>query len=392
MNAPASITITPVRVADLLAEGERMPVYVHVIDHPDARVLVDTGMTELHPAVADLDPRLRPLSEQDFDLAGIDIVVNTHLHFDHCGGNHLFAGRPIYVQRRELDDARSEDDYTIREWVEAPGVRYVPVDGELELLPGLRLVPAPGHTRGMQVVVVETGGRPVVVGGDVAVWFGELDEPHTEGQLRVRALDPELVWLAHEHEPWRPAVSKRHHAGALWASRVPHAGERILGTLGSAEGKGIVRMEARFDADIDEVWSALTDPSRLARWYGAVEGDLRLGGEYRARLFASGWEGTGRVEACEPPQRLLVRIKDADEPENEIEVMLTADGDQTIVDWEERELPWVCFPRTGPGCSSMLRISLTTSPGVSAARTSRRDGSCSTLPIKTWRPTSADDT
>ena len=78
MNAPASITITPVRVADLLAEGERMPVYVHVIDHPDARVLVDTGMTELHPAVADLDPRLRPLSKQDFDLAGIDIVVNTH--------------------------------------------------------------------------------------------------------------------------------------------------------------------------------------------------------------------------------------------------------------------------------------------------------------------------
>ena len=54
-----------------------------------------------------------------------------------------------------------------------------------------------------QVVVVETGGRPVVVGGDVAVWFGELDEPRTEGQLRVRALDPELVWLTHGHEPWR---------------------------------------------------------------------------------------------------------------------------------------------------------------------------------------------
>ena len=48
MNAPAPIAITPVRVADLLAEGERMPVYVHVIDHPDGRVLVDTGMTELH--------------------------------------------------------------------------------------------------------------------------------------------------------------------------------------------------------------------------------------------------------------------------------------------------------------------------------------------------------
>ena len=56
MNTPASISITPVLVADLLAEGERMPVYVYVIDHPDARVLVDTGMTELHPLVADMDP------------------------------------------------------------------------------------------------------------------------------------------------------------------------------------------------------------------------------------------------------------------------------------------------------------------------------------------------
>jgi N-acyl homoserine lactone hydrolase len=198
------ITITPVLVADLLAEDERMPVYVHVIDHPDARVLVDTGMTELHPAVADMDPRLFPLNKQDFDLASIDIVVNTHLHFDHCGGNHLFAGKPIYVQRLELDDARSKDDYTIREWVDAPGVQYVPVDGELELLPGLRLVPAPGHTRGSQMVVVEMDGHPVIVGGDVAVWFGELDEPHTEGQLRVRAINPELVWLTHVAEPWRP--------------------------------------------------------------------------------------------------------------------------------------------------------------------------------------------
>src|SRR3954452_11450712 len=133
MNAPASIPITPIRVPALLAEDERMPLNVHVIDHPDARVLVDTGITELHPAVADMDPRLQPLNEQDLDLAGIDIVVNTHLHFDHCGGNHLFAGKPIYVQRRELEDARGED-YTIREWVDAPGVRYVPVDGELELL------------------------------------------------------------------------------------------------------------------------------------------------------------------------------------------------------------------------------------------------------------------
>jgi N-acyl homoserine lactone hydrolase len=55
-------------------------VYVQVIDHPDARVLVDTGMTELRPEVADPDPRLLPLSNQTFNLASIDVVLNTHLH------------------------------------------------------------------------------------------------------------------------------------------------------------------------------------------------------------------------------------------------------------------------------------------------------------------------
>ena len=125
---------------------------------------------------------------------------------------------------------------------------------------------------------------------------------------------------------------------------------RILGSLRSADGKGVVRMEDRFDADIDDVWSALTDPARLARWYGEVEGDLRLGGEYRARLFSSGWEGTGRVEVCEPPQRLLVRIKDADEPdEGVIEAVLTADADQTIVIWEERGMSLDLLSAYGAG-------------------------------------------
>jgi N-acyl homoserine lactone hydrolase len=208
MNADLSITVTPVHVADLVAEGALMPVYVHVIDHPDARVLVDTGMTELHPAVADMDPRLRPTSAWDLDLGSIDIVVNTHLHFDHCGGNHLFPGRPIYVKRRELDDALTQPDYTIPEWVDAPGLQYVPVDGDLEVLPGLQLIPAPGHTAGTQVVVVHTGARPTVIVGDVAVRIGDLDDPCTEGQMLVRALDPALVWLSHEHEPWRPDALK----------------------------------------------------------------------------------------------------------------------------------------------------------------------------------------
>lgn len=204
MDDPSVATVTPFRVADLAIEGERMPVCVHLIDHPHGRVLVDTGMTEIHPWVSDFVAELYPLSTQDLDLDSIDLVVNTHLHADHCGGNRLFPGTPIYVQRQELDDARAEGDYTIREWVDAPGVTYVPVDGELELLPGIRLLPAPGHTRGSQIVVVETGGDPVVILGDTAVWSGELDEPGTEGQRLVRALRPAQVWLAHERDPWVP--------------------------------------------------------------------------------------------------------------------------------------------------------------------------------------------
>src|SRR5215470_19841273 len=117
-------------------------------------------------------------------------------------------------------------------------------------------------------------------------------------------------------------------------------GARLLGTLGIAAGKGVVRVQDRFEADIETVWSALTDPSRLASWWGEVEGDLRLGGEYRARVFASGWEGTGRVEACERPRRLALTAKEQDEPyQNVTELTLAADGSETIVVWEERGMP-----------------------------------------------------
>jgi len=127
-------------------------------------------------------------------------------------------------------------------------------------------------------------------------------------------------------------------------------GNRIVGSLRSADGKAVVRMEDRFDTDIDDVWSALTDPRRLARWYGEVEGDLRVGGEYRARLFASGWEGTGRVEMCEPPHRLLVSTKEPGEAgDGVIEVTLAADGNQTIVVWEERGMPLDLIAAYGAG-------------------------------------------
>jgi uncharacterized protein YndB with AHSA1/START domain len=126
-------------------------------------------------------------------------------------------------------------------------------------------------------------------------------------------------------------------------------GDRIVGSLRSAGGKGIVRMEDRFDTDIDDLWSALTDSHRLARWYGEVTGDLRLGGQFRAHLFASGWEGTGRVKACEPPQHLLLVTKAADEDEHVIEATLTADGDRTNLVIEVRGIPLDLIAGYGAG-------------------------------------------
>jgi uncharacterized protein YndB with AHSA1/START domain len=115
---------------------------------------------------------------------------------------------------------------------------------------------------------------------------------------------------------------------------------RILGSLRAADGSGVVRIEDHYDTGIDDLWSALTDPGRLARWYGEVEGDLRPGGEFRLRIEGSGWDGAGRVEECEPPRRLLVSTSEKTEPYDEtIEATLTADGDQTILVIEARGMP-----------------------------------------------------
>ena len=124
---------------------------------------------------------------------------------------------------------------------------------------------------------------------------------------------------------------------------------RTLGSLREADGTGVVRLEDRFDTDVDDLWSALTDPRRLARWLGDVEGDLSPGGEFRARYFASGWEGTCRVDGCEPPHRFRLLTTSPDAPDGAVEVTLTADGDHTILIIEDRGLPLEPLAAYGAG-------------------------------------------
>jgi uncharacterized protein YndB with AHSA1/START domain len=126
-------------------------------------------------------------------------------------------------------------------------------------------------------------------------------------------------------------------------------GSRILGSLRSADGTGVVRIEDRYDTDVDDLWSALTDPARLARWHGDVEGDLRPGGEFRVYIKADDIETIGRVEACEPPRHLRVTTRETDESyrkgqgvppfDETLEATLTPDHNQTTLVIEIHGMP-----------------------------------------------------
>jgi N-acyl homoserine lactone hydrolase len=190
--------------SEVVFDGDTWPGFSDTIEHPDGLVLVDTGMIDTTPELdEEWQPTPHPLPAE---LVGrVAVVVNTHLHFDHCGGNRLFPGAPIHVQRRELADALTQDDYTVREWVDFPGANYVEHAGEAEILPGVRLVPAPGHSAGHQVVVVETDEGPVVLGGDVGYSFAEVGLGDTPGKRFVLDLAAP-TYLGHVEEPRVPRL------------------------------------------------------------------------------------------------------------------------------------------------------------------------------------------
>jgi N-acyl homoserine lactone hydrolase len=189
-------------------------------------LLFDTGMG----AAPDVDRHYRPrrhrlaeaLRRSGVTLDAVRIVVNCHLHFDHCGGNPALAGRPVFAQGTELDAARGTSDYTLPELIDFPGATYERIEGETEIDRGILVLPTPGHTHGHQSLVIRCADGTVVFAGqshDTSTAFSadELarrardegaDEPLPRFPLwmkRIHELDPVRVLFAHDQAVWEPS-------------------------------------------------------------------------------------------------------------------------------------------------------------------------------------------
>jgi N-acyl homoserine lactone hydrolase len=201
------------------------PCFGYLIDHPDGVLLVDTGMG----SDPDVDSHYRPVRTElaeavrarGFTLDAITCVVNCHLHFDHCGGNPVLADRRFYVQRIELETARSTEAYTLPELIDPPGLEYEVLDGGAEVLAGVHIVPTPGHTDGHQSVVVTSDDGTVIVAGqshdsatayasDALALRAEHEGNSTTALVtpawleHLQSMDPRRVVFAHDQAVWEP--------------------------------------------------------------------------------------------------------------------------------------------------------------------------------------------
>jgi N-acyl homoserine lactone hydrolase len=196
-------------------DGGTWPVHGFVVTHPGGAVLVDTGVGGPQDVLDDWRVVNRSvadaLAELDMSPADIGLVINTHLHFDHCGQNAVFKHAPFYVQRAELDRMRREAG-ELYDWFGFMDARFELLDGDAEVLSGLEVITTPGHTSGHQCVVVrgDSGAFDLLIGdaaytprqyadplgplpdgqaSDVATW---RDSVH-----RIRSLAPERVHFCH---------------------------------------------------------------------------------------------------------------------------------------------------------------------------------------------------
>lgn len=199
-----------------VADGSQWPVHGFVIMHPQGAVLVDTGVGGPDQVLSDWRVVNRTVADAlaDIDLSPVDIalVINTHLHFDHCGQNAVFSHAPWYVQRTEEERARTESA-DLYDWFGFMNARFELVDGDAEILPGVRVVATPGHTSGHQSVLVSTDDGTDVLIGDAAYTSRQYTGPDAarlpDGQAadlaawrnslaRIRSMDPARVHFCHD--------------------------------------------------------------------------------------------------------------------------------------------------------------------------------------------------
>ena len=203
--------------------GQSCPVLAYLVLHPSGRLLFDTGFAE-DPAIDEIYHPVRRSLDDALHAAGVrrdevTAVVNCHLHFDHCGGNPVLPGVPIFVQRREFEAAR-EPGYTLPGLAEFDGADIRVLDGDAEILPGLTLLATPGHTNGHQSLMVDTRSGPVVLAGQAAYTVDEYADPqnghiwglkaaadqhqYRRSLQRLRELQPQRLYLAHDTRVWQP--------------------------------------------------------------------------------------------------------------------------------------------------------------------------------------------
>jgi glyoxylase-like metal-dependent hydrolase (beta-lactamase superfamily II) len=201
------------------------PVLGYLVRRPEGILLFDTGLGAADEGTeARYRPHRRDLTEA-LAAAGvtpgqISLVVNCHLHFDHCGGNRLLPGRPIFAQATELAAAGTAG-YTVPELVDFPGATYHQLDGEAEIWPGIWVIPTPGHTAGHQSLVVRHSDGTVILAGQAHDFASQFASGHlaltAAGQAvagplptyrpwleRLIAFDPRRVVFAHDASVWEP--------------------------------------------------------------------------------------------------------------------------------------------------------------------------------------------